>query len=147
MDMTSLVVILFLISTSSLSATPHDLLSCDTASHTEEEASSSSYVCDSNLKKCNTFAVLRANSLSSYHLGLEPVPQGQLQLIPIDCRCNGRIYEAHVFKTCVKGDTFHSISQSLQGLTTCLYVSPYLLTEMFFNSVCLFIKIPGVDSH
>ncbi|CAA7038731.1 unnamed protein product [Microthlaspi erraticum] len=123
MDMASLVVILFLISTSSLSATPHDLLSCDTASHTEEEASSSSsYFCDSNIKKCHTFAILRANSLSSYHLGLEFVPQGQLLLITIDCRCNGRMYEAHLLKTCVRGDTFHSISQSLQGLTTCLSI-------------------------
>lgn len=120
--MASLVVILLLISSSSLFATSH---SCDPE---EEAASSFNYVCHSNLQKCHTFAILRAdspfNSLSnlSYHLGLDEefVPQGQLLLIPIDCRCNGSIYEAHVIKTCVKGDTFRSVSQSLQGLTTCL---------------------------
>ncbi|XP_010496436.1 PREDICTED: protein LYK2-like [Camelina sativa] len=127
--MASLVVILLLISSSSLFATSH---SCDPE---EEEAASSSYVCHSNLQKCHTFAILRAhspfNSPSnlSYHLGLDSsvdadefVPQGQLLLISIDCRCNGSIYEARLTKTCVKGDTFRSVSQSLQGLTTCLSI-------------------------
>lgn len=124
----SLVVILLFISSSSLSATSH---SCDP----EEETSSFSYVCHSDIQKCHTFAILRANfpfnSLSSlsYHLSLDPsidaganefVQQGQLLFIPIDCRCNGRIYEAHLIKTCVRGDTFRSVSDSLQGLTTCL---------------------------
>ncbi|CAH2055398.1 unnamed protein product [Thlaspi arvense] len=94
--MTSLVVLLFFISSSSA----------------EEEG----YVCLSNLQKCNTFAILRASSLSS-HLGHD-----QLRFIPIDCRCNGRIFEAHLFKSCVKGDTFRSVSASLQGLTTCLSI-------------------------
>lgn len=116
--MKSLVVVLFFISTSSSSpsATSH---SCDTEE--EEEASSLSYVCHSNIQKCHTFAILRANSLSN--LGLDPfefAQKGQLLLIPIDCRCNGRIFEASLNKTCVKGDTFRSVSDSLQGLTTCM---------------------------
>lgn len=126
----SLVVILLFISLSSLSPTSTSH-SCDPVQEEEEEASSFGYVCHSNLQKCHTFAILRAkspfNSISnlSYHLGLDTeadefVLQGQLLLIPVECRCNGSIYEANLIKTCVKGDTFRSVSQSLQGLTSCL---------------------------
>ncbi|CAN6969497.1 unnamed protein product [Brassica oleracea var. botrytis] len=103
---TSLIMFFF---TWSLCATSNDLLSCDP----EESSSSSStsYVCHSNLQKCRTFATLRANSPLRGHF------------IPIDCTCNGRFYEAHLFKTCVKGDTFRSLAASLQGqLTTCLSI-------------------------
>ncbi|CAL9219286.1 unnamed protein product [Arabidopsis halleri] len=125
--MASLVLILLFISLSSLSPTSTSH-SCDPVQEEEEEASSFGYVCHSNLQKCNTFAILKAfNSISnlSYHLGLDAdefVPQGQLLLIPIECRCNGSIYEANLIKTCVKGDTFRSVSQSLQGLTSCLSI-------------------------
>ncbi|ESQ50005.1 hypothetical protein EUTSA_v10020217mg [Eutrema salsugineum] len=142
--MTSLVVFLLFISTSSLSPTSHNhLLSC---SPEEEATSTSSYVCHSSLQKCHTFAVLRANSLPNHvHLGLDAdefvPPQGhQLLFIPIDCRCNGRIYEAHLFKTCVKGDTFRSVSASLQGLTTCLSIrekNPQVSEDSLDESVTL----------
>ncbi|KAJ0237336.1 Protein LYK2 [Hirschfeldia incana] len=104
--MTSLLMFFFF--TWTLCSTSHELLSCD-----PEDASTSSYVCHSNLQKCRTFAILRASS---------PLRGHQLQFIPIDCTCNGRFYEAHLFKTCVKGDTFRSVAASLQGLTTCLSI-------------------------
>ncbi|EOA30032.1 hypothetical protein CARUB_v10013136mg [Capsella rubella] len=148
--MANLVVILLFLSSSSLFATSH-------ICHPEDEdeaASSFSYVCHSNLQKCHTFAILRADSsLSnlSYHLGLDSsvdadefVPQGQLLLIPIDCRCNGRFYEAHLIKTCVKGDTFRSVSQSLQGLTTCLSIiekNPHISEDKLGDNVKLRLAI------
>ncbi|WZZ63461.1 hypothetical protein YC2023_063568 [Brassica napus] len=94
--MISLIMIFF---TWSLCATSNDLLSCDPKE--SSSSSSTSYVCHSNLQKCRTFATLRANS---------PLRGHELQFIPIDCTCNGRFYEAHLFKTCVK------------GLTTCLSI-------------------------
>ncbi|KAL1211252.1 Protein LYK2 [Cardamine amara subsp. amara] len=146
--MASLIVILIFISSSSLSAASD---SCDPE---EEEASSLSYACHSDIQKCHTFAILRAtspfNSLSnlSYHLRLtgadEFVQQGQLLLIPINCRCNGRIYEAHLIKTCVKGDTFRSVSDSLQGLTSCLSIrekNPYISEDTLGENVKLRLAI------
>ncbi|KAG7629682.1 Protein kinase-like domain superfamily [Arabidopsis suecica] len=150
--MTSLVVILLFISLSSLSPTSTSH-SCDPVEE-EEEASSFGYVCHSNLQKCHTFAILRAKppfySLSdlSRHLGLdaddEYVPKGQLLLIPIECRCNGSIYEASLIKNCVKGDTFRSVSQSLQGLTTCLSIrekNPHISEDKLGDNIKLRLAI------
>ncbi|XP_010551934.1 PREDICTED: protein LYK2 [Tarenaya hassleriana] len=132
-------VFLFIVWASSLSAfEQHNLQSCNTTSH-----QASWYSCRSELVKCQTFAVIRANSqfdsLSkvSSQLGVDPlavaaasgldadaefVSEGQLLLLPVVCRCNGSFYEASLLRTCVNGDSFLSIAESLQGLTTCLDV-------------------------
>ncbi|KAM7268648.1 hypothetical protein ACFE04_010814 [Oxalis oulophora] len=104
------------------------------------------YVCSnvgngSENHQCQTFAILRTNSyfsslsnLSTY-LGLnrftiseangfsadqtEFLPNGQLLLIPIDCKCKGGVFQGDLVKTAVKGESFYEIAESLEGLTTC----------------------------
>ncbi|KAI8029725.1 Protein LYK2 [Camellia lanceoleosa] len=112
----------------------NDLLSCDTLSP--------DYHCNGNgsPNQCSTFAILRTNSyysslsnLSSY-LGInrfvlaqangfsadaEFLPQNQPLLIPIDCKCNGAFFQAVLVKISIRGDSFYSIAESLEGLTTC----------------------------
>ncbi|CAL5325402.1 unnamed protein product [Camellia sinensis] len=112
----------------------NDLLSCDTLSP--------DYHCNGNgsPNQCSTFAILRTNSyysslsnLSSY-LGInrfvlaqangfsadaEFLPQNQPLLIPIDCKCNGAFFQAVLVKISIRGESFYSIAESLEGLTTC----------------------------
>lgn len=105
--------------------------------------SSPGYFCNGNgfQRNCNTFAILRANSLYSslsnltYYLGITPsaleqanaaaaandvFSNGRPILIPIDCKCdNGIIFEAQLRRTAVSGESFDEIAFSFQGLTTC----------------------------
>ncbi|XP_047310052.1 protein LYK2 [Impatiens glandulifera] len=102
------------------------------------------YRCNANLDhaQCSTFALLRANSyfpslsklaasfgIDRFSLqqanGFSPntdfLPLGHPLLIPINCFCNNKdsLYDAYLNKLAAKGDSFYSIYNSLQGLTTC----------------------------
>lgn len=114
-----------------------DLLSCEIKSpnaygyHCNEKASH---------KSCKTFALFLTNSHYSslsnltLYLGLnrfiiaeangfsaetEFLPFSHPLLIPIDCKCKGDFFQAELTKTCIKGESFYSIAESLEGLTTC----------------------------
>ncbi|GMJ09418.1 LysM-containing receptor-like kinase 2 [Hibiscus trionum] len=120
-----------------VSSLGQNLLSCDTTS-----PDASGYRCGINGSedRCGTFAVFRANSYYSslsnlsFYLGLnkfaiaeangfsaqtEFLSRDQPLLLPIDCKCNNGFFHADVTKTTIKGDSFYSIAESLQGLTTC----------------------------
>ncbi|KAF9666250.1 hypothetical protein SADUNF_Sadunf16G0210100 [Salix dunnii] len=120
-----------------LSALGQNLLSCQTTS-----ADAPGYHCNSNglQNQCKTFAILHTSSYFSslsnlsFYLGLnrfviaatngfsantEFLPKDQPLLIPIDCKCSGGFFQALVTKTTIKGESFYSISKSLEGLTTC----------------------------
>ncbi|KAA0056589.1 protein LYK2 [Cucumis melo var. makuwa] len=98
--------------------------------------------CNGNetLMQCGTFAVLFANTEFSslfnlsFYLGInqfaiaeingfsadtEFLPKNQPLLIPIECKCNGSFFIAELTKTSIKGESFYSIAESLEGLTTC----------------------------
>lgn len=47
------------------------------------------------------------------------LPKKQSLLLPIDCKCNGGLFQAEIMKTIVKGDNFYGTVESLEGLTTC----------------------------
>lgn len=120
-----------------VSALGQNLLSCQTTS-----PDAPGYHCNSNglQDRCKTFAILHTSSYFSslsnlsFYLGLdrfviaatngfsantEFLPKDQPLLIPIDCKCNGGFFQALVTKTTIKGESFYSISKSLEGLTTC----------------------------
>ncbi|CAO2829578.1 unnamed protein product [Amaranthus hypochondriacus] len=92
--------------------------------------------------QCDTFIVLHTNPYYSslfnlsYYLGLNPftiahingfspeteyLSYNQPLLIPINCKCDHktRVFEAELMKTIAKGDTFHGIAESFEGLTSC----------------------------
>ena len=115
----------------------HNLQSCETAS-----PDASGYHCNGNgsQEQCRTFALLRTNSYYSslfnlsFFLGIdrlliaeangfsadtEFLPYNQPLLIPIDCKCKGGFFQAELTKTTTKGESFSSIAESLEGLTTC----------------------------
>ncbi|XP_065878464.1 protein LYK2 [Euphorbia lathyris] len=116
----------------------HNLLSCETTS-----SDASGYCCNTptgSSDRCRTFLVLSTNSYFSslsnlsFYLGFnrfliakangfsvdtEFLPKDEPLLIPIECKCNGSFYQAELTKTTLKGESFYSIAQSLQGLTTC----------------------------
>ncbi|XP_009803781.1 protein LYK2 [Nicotiana sylvestris] len=139
-----------------------DLLSCESKS-----PAASGYQCDRNVQplQCGTFAILRTNSfysslfnLSSY-LGINRYVLGEANgfssdtefltidqplLIPLDCKCVGGFFEAELTKTTIKGESFNSIAQSLEGLTTCKAIkeknpniSPFGLSEKLLLSIPL----------
>ncbi|XP_060676278.1 protein LYK2 isoform X2 [Ziziphus jujuba] len=111
-------------------------LSCENSS-----PDASGYHCNRNsVEKCGTFAILRTNSYFSslfnlsFYLGIdrlaiaeangfsartEFLPKDQPLLIPIDCKCNGGLFQAELTKTTTKGESFDGIAESLEGLTTC----------------------------
>lgn len=114
-----------------------NLQSCETTS-----PDASGYYCNGNVSKeqCGTFALLRTNSYYSslfnlsFLLGIDRIliaeangfsadteflPYNQPLLIPIDCKCKGGFFQAELTKTATKGESFFSISESLEGLTTC----------------------------
>ncbi|KAK8593084.1 hypothetical protein V6N13_043301 [Hibiscus sabdariffa] len=120
-----------------VSSLGQNLLSCDTTS-----PDASGYRCGINGSedRCGTFVVLRANSYYSslsnlsFYLGLskfaiaeangfsaqtEFLSRDQPLLLPLDCKCNNGVFHADLTKTTIKGDSFYSIAESLQGLTTC----------------------------
>ncbi|KAJ6424077.1 hypothetical protein OIU84_024954 [Salix udensis] len=120
-----------------VSALGQSLLSCQTTS-----ADAPGYHCNSRglQDQCKTFAILHTSSYFSslsnlsFYLGLnrfviaatngfsantEFLPKDQPLLIPIDCKCSGGFFQAPVTKTTIKGESFYSISKSLEGLTTC----------------------------
>ncbi|KAJ6776929.1 LYSM-DOMAIN RECEPTOR-LIKE KINASE-RELATED [Salix koriyanagi] len=120
-----------------VSALGQSLLSCQTTS-----ADAPGYHCNSRglQDQCKTFAILHTSSYFSslsnlsFYLGLnrfviaatngfsantEFLPKDQPLLIPIDCKCSGGFFQAPLTKTTVKGESFYSISKSLEGLTTC----------------------------
>lgn len=112
------------------------LLSCENSS-----PDASGYHCDrDSVKQCGTYAILRTNSYFSslfnlsFYLGINRLviaeangfsaetdflPKDQPLLIPIDCKCNGGLFEAELTKTTSKGESFIGIAESLEGLTTC----------------------------
>ncbi|KAL1314671.1 hypothetical protein HN51_041495 [Arachis hypogaea] len=118
----------------------NDLLSCETTS-----PDASGYSCIQNNKssiQCATFALIHTNpyfsSLSNltHYLGLnrfviaksngfspentEILSNDQPLLIPIDCKCSKHgFFYAELTKTTIKGESFHGIAESLEGLTTC----------------------------
>ncbi|XP_061988877.1 protein LYK2 isoform X2 [Rosa rugosa] len=125
----------------------NQLLSCESESQDASSAyhcstsTSGSNGSSSSLNHCATFAILRTNSyyssllnLSSY-LGInrfviaeangfsadtEFLPKEQPLLIPIDCKCsNGRLFQAQLTKTTIRGESFYGIAEALEGLTTC----------------------------
>ncbi|PRQ54230.1 putative protein kinase RLK-Pelle-LysM family [Rosa chinensis] len=125
----------------------NQLLSCESESPDASSAyhcntsTSGSNGSSSSLNHCATFAILRTNSyyssllnLSSY-LGInrfviaeangfsadtEFLPKEQPLLIPIDCKCsNGRLFQAQLTKTTIRGESFYGIAEALEGLTTC----------------------------
>lgn len=151
-----------------LSAHGEDLLSCDSKS-----PSASGYRCDRNvhLLQCGTFGILRTNSLydslfnlSSY-LGInqyllreangfspdtEFLATDQPLIIPLDCKCIGGFFESELRKTTTKGESFYSIAQSLEGLTTCKAiqeknpnVTPWGLSEKTLLSIPLRCACPS----
>ncbi|XP_022955305.1 protein LYK2 [Cucurbita moschata] len=112
-------------------------LSCDSTS-----PDAFGFHCNGNeaLVQCGTFAVLFANSQFSslfnlsFYLGInqfaiaeingfsadtELLPLNQPLLIPIECKCNGSFFQAGLTKTAIKGESFYSIAESLEGLTSC----------------------------
>ncbi|KAJ1391586.1 Protein kinase domain [Sesbania bispinosa] len=114
-----------------------DLLSCETTS-----PDASGYPCYEyeSQRQCETFALIHTNSYYSslfnltFYLGVnrfliaeanrfpaetEFFSQDQPLLIPIDCKCKSGIFHAAITKTCIKGESFYGIAQSLEGLTTC----------------------------
>lgn len=118
-----------------------NLLTCETTSPYD---ASGYYHCNEkvshSLSHCGTFALFLTNShypsLSNltFYLGLnrfviaeangfsaetEFLPQNHPLLIPIDCRCKGEFFQAELTKTTIKGESFYSIAESLEGLTTC----------------------------
>ncbi|XP_022134272.1 protein LYK2 [Momordica charantia] len=119
------------------SAFGEGLLSCDSTS-----PDAFGFRCNGNetLVQCGTFAVLFTNSEFSslfnlsYYLGINQfaiaeingfsaeaqfLPRDQPLLIPIECKCNGSFFLAELTKTSIKGESFYSITESLEGLTTC----------------------------
>ncbi|XP_038703469.1 protein LYK2 [Tripterygium wilfordii] len=128
---------LFLVIWFLVSAVGQNLLSCETAS-----PDASGYRCNGNeaQDQCKTFAILRANSYYSslynlsFYLGLNRfaiaeangfsadtqfLPIDQPLLIPIDCKCSDGVFQAEVTKIAIKGESFHGIAESLEGLTSC----------------------------
>lgn len=151
-----------------LSALAQDLLSCESKS-----PSASGYRCDRNaqLLQCGTFAILRTNpfyysifNLSSY-LGINRYVLGEANgfspdteflaidqplIIPLDCKCIGGFFESELTKTTIKGESFYSIAQSLEGLTTCKAireknpnVTPWDLSEKILLSIPLRCACPS----
>ncbi|PHU27882.1 hypothetical protein BC332_06214 [Capsicum chinense] len=151
-----------------VSALGEDLLSCESKS-----AAASGYRCDRNVQplQCGTFAVLRTNSyysslfnLSSY-LGINRYVLGEANgfsadteflaidqplVIPLDCKCIGGFFEAELTKTTTKGESFNSIAQSLEGLTSCKAiheknpnVTPWGLSEKTLLSIPLRCACPS----
>ncbi|KAF3435215.1 hypothetical protein FNV43_RR22302 [Rhamnella rubrinervis] len=112
------------------------LLSCENSS-----PDASGYHCNrESVEQCGTYAILRANSYFSslsnlsFYLGInrfviaeangfsaktEFLLKNQPLLIPIDCKCNGGLFQAEFTKTTTKGESFIGIAESLEGLTTC----------------------------
>ncbi|KAG6410170.1 hypothetical protein SASPL_128221 [Salvia splendens] len=86
-------------------------------------------------KKCNTYAILHANShypsLSNLTSLLSSSPADLLEdanafsnsvnfLIPIQCKCNSNGFStAELTKISIKGESFSDIAESLKGLTSC----------------------------
>lgn len=114
-----------------------NLLNCETNS-----TYASGYQCNGNdaQNQCETYAILRTNayysSLSnlSFYMGInrsvlaevndfsantEFLPKEHPLLIPLDCKCKGGIFNAEFTHTTAKGESFYSISEALEGLTTC----------------------------
>lgn len=151
-----------------VSALGEDLLSCESKS-----PAASGYRCDRNVQplQCGTFAVLRTNSyysslfnLSSY-LGINRYVLGEANgfsadteflaidqplVIPLDCKCIGGFFEAELTKTTTKGESFNSIAQSLEGLTSCKAiheknpnVTPWGLSEKTLLSIPLRCACPS----
>ncbi|KAJ4960744.1 hypothetical protein NE237_020654 [Protea cynaroides] len=121
----------------SFSAQTLSLLSCETKS-----PDAPGYCCNGfgSQDWCETYLMFHTNSYYSslfnlsFYLGLNVtaiadasgfsasirfLPQNQPLLIPIDCRCHDGFFRAGVTKTTVKGESFHGIAESLEGLTTC----------------------------
>lgn len=119
------------------SAFGESLLSCDSTS-----PDAFGFRCNGNesLLQCRTFAVIFANSEFSslfnlsFYLGINQsaiseinglssntkfLPKNKPLLIPIECKCNGSFFLAELTKTSIKGESFNSIAESLEGLTTC----------------------------
>ncbi|WMV17653.1 hypothetical protein MTR67_011038 [Solanum verrucosum] len=153
-----------------LSVLGEDLLSCESKS-----PSASGYRCDRNVHpiQCGTFAILRTNSfydslfnLSSY-LGINLYVLGEANgfspdieflaidqplIIPLDCKCIGGFFESELTKTTIKGESFYSIAQSLEGLTTCKAiqeknpnVTPWGLSEKILLSIPLRCACPSPE--
>ncbi|CAK7328288.1 unnamed protein product [Dovyalis caffra] len=144
-----------------VSALGQNLLSCQTTS-----PDASGYHCNNNglQDQCKAFAILHPNSYFSslsnlsFYLGLnrfviaeangfssktEFLPKDQPLLIPINCNCNGGFFQALVTKTATKGESFYSISESLEGLTTCKAIrekNPGISPENLHGKVQL--KVP-----
>ncbi|WCJ27485.1 Protein kinase superfamily protein [Euphorbia peplus] len=147
----------------------HNLLSCETTS-----SDASGYRCNTLTASpdgCRTFLILYTNSyLSSlsnlsFYLGFNKfliaqangfsvdtqfLPVDEPLLIPIDCKCNGSFFQAEITKTTIKGESFDSISELLQGLTTCkaikennFGVSPFDLADKVKLSVPLRCACPS----
>ncbi|KAG6412643.1 hypothetical protein SASPL_125326 [Salvia splendens] len=85
-------------------------------------------------KKCNTYAILHANShyssLSNLTSLLRLAPADLLEanafsnsvnfLIPIQCKCSSNGFStAELTKISIKGESFSDIAESLMGLTSC----------------------------
>ncbi|XP_060194441.1 protein LYK2 [Lycium barbarum] len=152
------------------SALGEDLLSCES-----KYPAASGYRCDRNVQplQCGTFALFRTNSfyssffnLSSY-LGInryvlgeangfsadtEFLPIDQPLIIPLDCKCVGGFFEAELTKTTIKGESFYSIAQSLEGLTTCKAiqeknpnVTPFGLSQKVLLSIPLRCACPSTE--
>ncbi|XP_042501150.1 protein LYK2 [Macadamia integrifolia] len=121
----------------SFSAQAHSLLSCENNS-----PEALGYRCNGfGLQDhCETYALFYTNSNYSslfnlsYYLGLNVtaiadasgfsadtkfLAQNQPLLIPIYCRCDDSFFRAGITKTTIKGESFHGIAESLEGLTTC----------------------------
>ncbi|GKV07953.1 hypothetical protein SLEP1_g19649 [Rubroshorea leprosula] len=119
------------------SALGQNLLSCETTS-----PDASGYRCRGKglQDKCSTYVILRTNSYYSslsnlsIYLGLnrfsiaeangfsadtEFLPKDQPLLIPADCECKNGFFQANLTRTTLKGESFYSIAESLEGLTTC----------------------------
>lgn len=153
-----------------LSALGEDLLSCESKSPV-----ASGYRCDRNVHplQCGTFAILRTNSFYyslfnlSFYLGINRYVLGEANgfspdteflaidqslIIPLDCKCIGGLFESELTKTTIKGESFYSIAQSLEGLTTCKAiqeknpnVTPWVLSEKILLSIPLRCACPSPD--
>ncbi|KAL1553304.1 protein LYK2-like [Salvia divinorum] len=106
-------------------------LNCD------KSPSSQDYQCLKKIpdQKCNTYAILHANShyssLSNLTSLLSTAPADLLEdnaafsnsvnfLIPIQCKCSSNgFFTAELRKISVKGESFSDIAESLEGLTSC----------------------------
>ncbi|KDP46302.1 hypothetical protein JCGZ_10142 [Jatropha curcas] len=135
-----------------VSAVGQDLLSCENTS-----ADASGYRCNVNgslQNSCKTFVILTTNSFFSslsnlsFYLGFnrfevaqtngfsadtEFLPKDQPLLIPIQCKCNGSFFQAEITKITIKGESFFSIAESLEGLTTCKAIQEKNLGVSLWN--------------